>query len=39
MSLETQNMYVLKAKQSLCEDVIMFYYDVIATFEQGLPYV
>jgi len=31
----TQKIYVLKVKQSLFEDVIMFYYDVIAVFGQG----
>jgi len=32
-------MYVLKAKQSLFKDVIVFYNDVIAVFGQGLTCV
>jgi len=34
ISSETQNIYVLKAKQSLFDDVIMFYYDVIAVLSM-----
>ena len=37
---ETPKIYVLKAKQLLFEDVIMFYYDVIAAvLGQGLASV
>jgi len=31
--------YVLNAIQSLIEDVIMFYYDVVAVFGQSRAYV
>ena len=38
ISSETQKIYVLKAIQFLIEDVIMFYYDVIAVFGQSLAW-